>query len=239
MMLQELLDGKDLRHSLIEDRDNPTCLKKFGKYLFGEFKKFYKKELEVDNPEESEIFDYVDSWLSGEYVGKTVDNKLVDAFKLLMKCKKTYPEILQSKALTLYRGLSLPLIQFKDVEFEKKVSKVKLWKYSTRVGIISYKAKSKVQSWTPDIQTAYGFARGGVSMPWEIEKGGLKSKINLVLEYTFKDKDLLFSIDFMKSFWGGKENEVIRVGDNKIDCKVYVLTPISRAIEKLLRKVYK
>ena len=203
--------------TFLTEQKTSECEARFGEYLFGELKPFYKKEKEADTPTEKMIFSFVKDFIVGEYDRKGVDSVLIHAFNELKKCQKDYPEVIKPNSKTLYRGIGIDKGDVKNIKDLKPSSKRKIWGDPTSVGVYKYAGRSKVQSWSESFGTAFDFASGPNNM----------NKIPVVLEYTFSEKALLFNTKFLNSLSKdvgySQENEIIRIENKPINTKVYIL----------------
>jgi len=188
------------------------CLARFGNYLFGEFKEFYKEEKEKDTQTEEMIFAYIKDFIDGEFTGNKKDSVLIHAFEELKKCQKDYPEVLKPDVSKLYRGITLAE---KDLQNIKLVNKNSKHNKNAVIGKYNYYGKSKIQSWTPKFELAKKFA-----------KLNKDNKIPVVLEYNFTNKSLLFNTKFLvalSKLAGFKdESEIIRIENKSIITDIHI-----------------
>lgn len=179
-------------------------MRDFGQVLFGEFKKFYKREMETDTEYEKKVFRELLNFARGDYEEGKMNNAFVKAIKSLQKCTKDYPNILQPPPKKLYRGTAINID-----EFIKKYVDTKKYK-NNQVTNYTYEPRSEVQSWTTNRYTAESFLN-----TWhDPDKGTL----GCILEVSKPDKTFLFNPEFMNLLYS-HEDEVIRCG-KKIKCKL-------------------
>jgi hypothetical protein len=194
------------------------CDEIFGKYLFGEFTKYYNSVKEMDTPQEKQIFSLIRNFIRGEYVGKTRDEILVKALFDLHKCKSKYGKILKPKTSVLYRGIT---ISKKDVNIDKLKKDSPLNLDFEKSFDYVYKGRSKVQSWTDNYKTAIYFAEE----TWE-ETPNRNELYIAILKANFKQSEILFDSSFLntlsKSVGYGEENEIIRIENKPIKVKAYL-----------------
>lgn len=180
------------------------CIKKFGNYLFGEFKDFYKKEMEIDTDDERAIFRELWKFARGDFERGKVTKKFIKAIKELQKCASQYPQILQPPPRKLYRGTAINIDEFKNNYVKPK--KIK----NNVVNNYSYSPRSEVQSWTTDRYIAEKFLN-----EWHDPSEGT---LGCILTVDKPDNSFLFNPDFMNLLYSN-EDEVLRIGKT-IKCRL-------------------
>jgi len=181
-----------------------NCIKKFGNYLFGEFKDFYKKEMETDTPDEKAIFKELWKFARGDFEEGKMSSKFVKGIKELQKCIGQYQNILQPPPKKLYRGTAI-----KIEDFIKSYVDTKKYKNNV-VQNYEYNPRSEIQSWTTNKFTAESFLN-----TWhDPDKGTL----GCILEVSKPDATFLFNPIFMNTLYS-QEDEVLRCG-KVIKCKL-------------------
>lgn len=205
--------------------------KEFGEYLFGEFEKFYNKQLEKDTTKEKSIFKVINDFVAGKYVGKKKPKILLTALKTLLSKKSEYPDILKHKDDgVLFRGIQLSFNEFDKLQFtkQKPLNKDIKNKYGKDIPTTNYtyKSRDEIQSWTPKFENAAIFAYGD------------PNKVGLVLCCDISEDETLFSTKFLnaisKIHHGGEENEVIRISKSPLICKA--ITDIKNLNKEQLEK---
>lgn len=195
---------------ILEASEKDGCELRFGEFLFGEFKKFYKKEFEKDTPTEKMIFQYILNFIRGDYMDTSKDGILLSAFDTLNNCRNKYKNILMPDKTELYRGIGITKKELKGLTLTKSDKK----DYSE--GTYKYRGKSMVQSWTPNFHSAALFSKTAEE----------KNLIPAILFYKFSKKSLLFNSKFLnklsKLSGYGSEDEIIRIENKAIKCKVYI-----------------
>jgi hypothetical protein len=226
------LSGKNIKwgykkmkqfNEIICEISSQECEEKFGEYLFGEFKEFYiKAGLEKDTPTEKKIFDNIIKFIRGDYVGKKEDQTLIKSLKELAECKSRYNIILKPEQNILYRG---SVISETDLNKIKKLSPTsEIGQQFNKIGKFTYKGRSKVQSWTTNMNVAKMFAEDSYydySIP---------SSSPAVMRYNFKGgKDILFNTTFLnklsKKAGYSVEDEIIRIENKPIKVDIFIANP--------------
>lgn len=199
-----------IKQNILNEVKSKECLEKFGNYLFGEFKKWYGKEVEKDTPFESELWDKLLDFIRGEYENKRKDKILINGFKLLKKCKNEYSDILIPENVDIiYRGIYLETPENVINKLEGNLSQ--------NNKIFTYNASSKIQSWADDKEIAHDFATFN-RFDWGII---LKTKPpkNEILFNSYFLNDLIKYVT-SKQY---KEEEIIRVSDKPIKCEYQIV----------------
>ena len=201
---------KNFKEILTEKMSVDECEKKFGEFLFGSFKGFYKKEVEKDTPIEKDVFKRIIKFVQGEYVDAKKDEILIKALMDLKDCKNKYKQILEPDKTELYRGTIVKKSELKNMDKCEK-------KYYLK-GTYTYKGKSKIQSWSPSFASAGLFA--------EVPDYKESTHIPAILKYNFPKKSLLFNTKFLNAMAQyndyGDEDEIIRIENTPIKCEIYV-----------------
>ena len=210
---------KQLIKEIIKLDENKQCFDKYGKYLFGEWKPFYKKEIEQNTNIEKNIFEDILNFIRGEYIGKNKDKILLNTFLQLKQCTSDYPEVLKAKNDTYYRGDKTLVLSLMD----KKYKEITYNNIDYLVYNHIYEPISKIQSWTTKFKHAIDFAN-------EISNNTNKY-IGCIYQTKLNSNDIIFNNTFLNSIatnitftnkkLGHIEDEVIRIGGN-IKCKIYV-----------------
>jgi hypothetical protein len=189
--------------SLVQESTSDKCFELFGNYLFGEWKNFYKKEIENNTIIEKQIWNIIRDFIRGEYSDKSKDNILIDSLKKLKQCISIYPKVLESPKTKFYRGTNIYFDYIKDYNLKE---------YDSEFYIIKdyiYKPKSIIQSWTNNIDIAISY---GTEMNYDDSIGGVLIKKD--------NKDMIFNPNFLNTI-SFNEFESIRIG-NELKCDLLV-----------------
>lgn len=244
------------------NRDN--CEELFGKFLFGEYTKFYKKNKELNTELENDLFHSVSSWIKSAGQRQLISKNL----SLLFKCKDMYPKVLGQTSDYFYRAYTLPMtddITKTQYEFEialyalymdykqgeltlrefnslyKKLNIDKNWfRYSNFDH--SYKPQYKMESWTTSKTSALKFANTAMHVPtgFTVDRHGM----TVIVKAKLDKSELLFSKSFMNALSTehgfGKQNEVLRIVKNKKPIKtsaIYIPLITGSTIRNLFKGV--
>jgi len=180
------------------------CVEKFGQYLFGEYKDYYKKEMEKDTKQESEIFKDMLKFAKGDFEQGKAPSGFIQALKQLQKCTSQYSQVLTPPKQTLYRGTAVDM-----KNFIKKYVMTDKYKPNTWMDY-EYNPRSEIQSWTTDIHTAEVF----LNTHHKPEDGSL----GILLMTNKIDDTFLFNPSFMNLLYSD-ESEVLRIGKG-MKCKM-------------------
>ena len=208
-------------NDLITENVLTACVKSFGYELFGHELGGKEKNTGIENSYVRDINDFTDNMY-----GEETNPSLVKAFKNLKGCMKQYPEILIPEKTTVYRGTTIPLKYF--IENKIPIDTMKPFGYV-------YKAKSKIQSWSPDFDVASTFGNqdslNDFSQSFDINNYQSKQdRINLlqqildenvkaafVLEYVTNPNEFLFKSKYFRMLSRNThEDEIVRIENNPI-----------------------
>jgi len=204
--------------ALLQEKVTSDCAKKFGDWLFGEFRKKKEKDTDIEN----NYFEYLVSFIEGSFMkdGKT---KLLTVLKDLKKCMESYPDILQPNTNNLWRGSSLDTKTINSLRNKYKkqpFSIINKMKFGISLFYLIdenwvYSPKSVVQSWSTKSESAVSFS---LTNRWYHEAALYNTKFN--------KNELLFNSKFLnlmaKASLGNEENEIIRIGKKVNGCKLWV-----------------
>jgi len=214
-------------NKLIQEKVSPSCAKKFGDYLFGEYEKWHGRRIETDTNLEAKYFENLGHFLKS-FSMKRPKTKFEKMISDLMACKSSYPEILVPPSTELHRGTAIPFgvimkyIPKDDAGLRKFKKEVKPGHLLTTS--YTYTPKSKIQSWSTDIKNTFGFAsmaEDDITNDRIMSHSGDISKVTLgcTLSTTFPPKEIVMSPEFMDSFrTHNLESEVVRVGGKVTGC---------------------
>lgn len=204
---------------LITETQIQACIKKFGHELFGHELGTKEKNTGIENSYVRDIQDFTDS----KYGGR-ITHDFLNAMHTLKGCVKQYPEVLIPEKTKVYRGLTIPAKYFIDSKTPINIHKP--FQYT-------YKATSKIQSWSTNFDsaslfgnqdslndTAKGLKLEDYQTP-EARKHLLSQvvadglKMAFVLEYTTNPTEYLFKSEYFRIISQAyHEDELIRI-DNK------------------------
>jgi len=209
----------ELYKNLITETQIASCVKKFGHELFGHELGGSEKNTGIENTYVRDINDFTDNMY-----GEETNPELIKAFDTLKGCMKQYPEVLIPEKTDVYRGTTIPLSYF--IENKKPIQTAEPFGYI-------YKAKSEIQSWTPDFNVASTFGNqdslNGFSQSFNISDYQTKEsrqellqtlvneniRLAFVLEYKTNQKEFLFKSKYFRLLSRNThEDEIIRI-DNK------------------------
>lgn len=212
----------------------------FGKYLFGEYKKFYKTIKEPDTELESDVFNSLLQWVQSAGQRQIIGQNL----SKLLKCKEQYPKILNQKKGTYYRIVTFQPNKneiAKDVlEFEFKINQaddsLEFWKDNEKEflkyqdGKILYKPQFKLESWSINKTSALKFAKKSKHISTSM--AGQRNGSSFVIKAELSNDELLFNPKFMnmvavdQGWW--PQNEVLRLTTSKkpVNARLFYLTPL-------------
>ena len=176
-------------------KKHDDVLDKFGEYLFGEW-----EGVEKDTQHEKKLFKALKDFLSG-----VSPNSFANAFKKLKEVEKFFPTELIPKGSKIYRG---------SVIKESEAPKLK-WKKQGEywVSKTTYSPKSKVQSWSSNLDASEDFIENMISADHD--------EIPVIYVSSANKKELLFNAIFLNAistrYVGNDqfdEDEIIRMGGN-------------------------
>lgn len=216
-----------LKKLLIENSDE--CEKLFGKYLFGQYRKFYGAVKEKNTEVEQEVFDSLLRWIQSAGRRQVTQQNL----DKLLKCKDKYPKILKPTKATYYRAVTLPInnnIVKEIFDMENKTID-KFWKSkNNRKKFVElanfsmdYVPQYKLESWTTSKSSAFTFmskAKHITTQPVFRNRKGA----TFIIKADVPENEMLFNIKFTNKlavdagWW--PQNEVIRISKNKSPIKV-------------------
>lgn len=199
-------------------KKKPETKRKYGKYLFGEFRDLG----EEDTEREDEIFDLLMGFTQEDF-GANLKPAFVDAVKELIKQKKFYP-LLDPQVQRLYRFVPFNEDRFKEIAKENGITKKSDLEHNLtkvagfnlfNIGTIMYKSRSEVQSWSDNLE--------GMLRKWKGSQAtGFKNKDFIIFELNKpKSDEILFKSSFMNEI-GYKEDEVIRIASKPAKVNVYI-----------------
>jgi len=202
----------------------PLFEQNFGKYLFGDFRQLP----EPDTEEEREAWYNVFYWIKGHaMMGRDpgFQKEVADTLKVLKKVKKKYADILEPNYKILYRGISLEQLRLSsnDLPVDYKNYKIMATKYGSYhlypLGTMIYKARGPAQSWTASLESAVEFVQGIYGYPEGLiyEYDFSKSPDQIIFNTNFLNKVFSHSVDRP----GSRQEEIIRISNKTINCKVY------------------
>jgi hypothetical protein len=193
-----------------------ACANKFGKELFAD----QLGGTEPNTSIEDRYHDLIAYFTVSEF-GHNLNHETVQALKDLQNCVSAYPEVLYPEG-TVYRGTQMRLYDI-------------LQKYQPHdMGLqITYKAKSVVQSWTDEynVSTIFGSFTSLsfdelvsaikdplVHLP-DLDLLISKTNIGVILHHTATPDQFLFKGKYLNKLGSqGSESEVLRVGNDPIEC---------------------
>lgn len=214
-----------LYENLIKETSVEACVTQFGSELFAD-------QLIGNEPntrKEDNYIELIKRFTDNEY-GEETNPDFMKAMTNLKGCMNTYPEILIPEKTNIYRGLTIGMDYF-------IINKIII---DTKNPIpYSYKARSKVQSWSTSYDSASLFGNNEIlneiaapldfnifnvpEMRQRLLKFLLKENVRMafVLEYNTNKSEFLFkSKYFRKLSEAPHEDEVIRFGNKLINTKI-------------------
>lgn len=228
---------KEYIDNIINEAVSKKCFDDFGNYLFGEFSTWYGEEVEKNTKKEQDVFDNVYKFISGEYVSKSKDAKLVKALTELQKCMSSYKQIAVPDTNDLWRGYGakskdiLPIIKSNKKEIYTRIKQGHVQRIGDRsyyklTNNFTYVPESEVQSWSRNSASAEHFTNiRGVNQ-------GIIGITNshiigvLINHKSIPKSQLIFNSEFLsklaKNIFGTEEFEIIRIGKSLPNCDLYV-----------------
>ena len=210
-----------LYEHLILENSVEACVKKFGHQLFGDELGGTEKNTSIENSYVRNINDFSDNMY-----GEETKPELFKELKNLKSCVEQYPEVLIPEKTSVYRGTTIPLNYF--IEKKIKINTLETFPYI-------YKAKSKIQSLTPnfDIASTFGnqdainfFSKNFNSENYQTKEARQKFlnevlnkniKIAFVLTYISNPKEFLFKSKYFKMLSKNThEDEILRIDNRPI-----------------------
>lgn len=241
-----------LKQFLIEATGREKCEEIFGRFLFGEYKKFYKTIKEPDTKVEKLAFDSVVRWVESAGMRQSIGKNL----NILFQCKEKYTKILGQTTDTFYRVFTLPdnskygndILKFeykifqsegnaKDSGAKMKLKEnpeiIKFWTKNKKEFLkycnvdFEYKPQYKLESWSSKKTSAYNFAMKAMHVP--TGRAYKRNGVTFIVKSNLPKDELLFSPKFMNmiakdaGWW--PQNEVMRLskGKNIIKTKIFYL----------------
>ena len=209
----------EIYKSLITEAHIEACVKSFGHELFGHELGGKEKNTGLENSYVRDISDFTDN----KY-GEEITPEFVKALDTLKGCMKQYPEVLIPEKTNVYRGITIPMKYF--IEKHQPV-------HINIPNSYIYKAHSKIQSWSNDIDSASTFGNHDTlneiakdidfkeyATP-EARQRLLKEMIQadlrvaFILEYTTNPKEFIFKSKYFRMLSAAHhEDELVRI-DNK------------------------
>lgn len=211
----------------------------YGKYLFGGKNVgdyIYGDVIEPDKRLESKILQIIMDYINGHFFsanGKTIINaKTMSYFKMLNQVKNDYPEILMPPiGKTIYRGVLVPfslydhLLQYVNVNWKNidadNVTKQLLSAFKGQS--FMFQPHTNVQSFSTNKTTSKGFMYNTPEFVYD-DYNSKKLKypicLSFLLSTTVNKEDYLFNSRFLNVIGRFEEDEVIRVGNHPVECKI-------------------
>ncbi len=228
----------EVKKLLIEGEDK--CEEMFGRWLFGEYKKFYGTIKEPNTKVETEIFQSLVDWIiSAGRRAKTYKN-----LKLLLQCKEKYSKVLDQTKKTFYRVAILPPdnkitkgIKHSVYEaYKYRENKEEYRKYFSKSENLenfleycnkktSYIPHKKIESWTTSKSSALKFAMTANHVPMSLQH----HYSTVIIKANLSKAELLFNPKFTNivatsaGWW--PQNEVIRLSTSLSSINVTVFPP--------------
>lgn len=228
-----------LKHIIFEGSND--CEELFGKFLFGEYEKFYGSVKEKDTKFERETFSAFLNWVESSGGMRNIVFKYLDK---LMQCKKEYPKVLEPNQTIFYRVITLPrdnkyvadIIELEsmqinrrgianngDVFWNSEIDRKRLLNYVNFS--MDYIPKRKIESWSTSKSNAIKFAIDSrhVKTDQAFRKVGIEGA-TFIIKATIPDDEVVFNPKFMNKmavdvgWW--PQNEVIRYSKSKNSIKV-------------------
>jgi len=210
-----------LYEHIILENSVEACVNKFGQQLFGDELGGTEKNTGIENSYVRDINDFTDNMY-----GEETTPELVNDLKNLKNCVKQYPEVLIPEKTTVYRGTTIPLSYF--IKNKVKINTLEPFPYI-------YKAKGKIQSWTPnfDVASIFGNQDDINSFSENFNIGDYQSKearqnllnevlnsnikIAFVLSYVTNPKEFLFKSKYFRMLSKNThEDEILRIENKPI-----------------------
>jgi len=204
---------------LITETQIQSCIKKFGHELFGHELGGKERNTGIENTYVRDIQDFTDN-----RYGEETTHEFLNAMKTLKGCVKQYPEVLIPEKTKVYRGLTIPVKYF--IEHKTPINIHKPFPYN-------YKARSKMQSWSTNFDSASLFGNQDILNDVAKETNlaeyqtpearqqllkdliGKELKMAFVLEYVTNPDEFLFKAEYFRILSQAyHEDELIRI-DNK------------------------
>jgi hypothetical protein len=132
-----------LYESLINEVEIQACVNKFGYELFATELGGTEKNTGIENQYVRDISDFTDNMY-----GEDVTPEFISAMKNLKACMQQYPEVLIPEKTKVFRGITIPIKYFIDKKQEINL---------TSANPYTYKASSKIQSWSTEFDIAATF----------------------------------------------------------------------------------
>lgn len=212
----------EIYKTLLNEAEIESCVKKFGYELFGSELNGKEKNTGVENQYVRDIVDFTDN----KY-GQETDHGFINAIKTLKGCMKQYPEVLVPDSSNVYRGITIPIKHF--IEGKQVVNLTNKMPYT-------YKASSKIQSWSDNYNIAATFGNHdtlnevansvdfkGYNTP-EARQGLLTQmivedlRIAFILEYHTNKEEFMFKSKYFRVLSNAyHEDEVLRVENKPIN----------------------
>jgi hypothetical protein len=208
--------------TLINESEIEACVRKFGSELFGDELGGVEKNTGLENQYVRDIEDFTDNMY-----GQEITPDFINAIKTLKGCMAQYPEVLTPEKTKVYRGLTLPASYF----INKKIP-INMYKPFPYV----YKAKSKIQSWSTNIDSASIFGNHEIltEVAANIDFNDYKTpesrkillremieedlRMAFVLEYTTNPNEFIFKSKYFKRLSKAyHEDELIRIDNSPIN----------------------
>jgi hypothetical protein len=216
-----------LYEAVITEAEVTSCVKAFGKQLFGQELGGVERDTKIEKNYANLIAKF-----SSEDYGKNLNPAFIQAVQNLKGCVGQYKDVLLPENTKIYRGLMLPLSYF--IENRQPIITKEPFDYF-------YKATAPIQSWTvsPDIASIFGnndeinelgeqFVQGGYNTSIDkakefieyIKKEHFGLKIAVLLEYKTNKNDFLFKSKYFKILSNNThEDEVLRINNKPTTVK--------------------
>ncbi len=226
-----------LYESVLREGASESCVAEFGNILFGDQLGGNEKNTNIEDKHAKAVYDFTDVDF-GENIRPEIQKAIIN----LKQCMSVYPEILIPKNEYVFRGTSAPIMEF-----------IKNGKIPTNnePQPFIYKAKSVVQSWTENINTAKNFGDGEKinQLIYDFDFSNFRLEmiipklsritIPVIISHRATPKDFLFKSEYLNKLSEfGTEDEVIRVDNSPIEVDAYLNEKwLSSASRNLIRKI--
>ena len=209
----------------------PEIQERYGKILFAEHEKFKQKGAgkEENTYIENDKFHALVSFVNSNY-GPNITRDIISFFKILVKHKKYYPEVLDpGNPKELLRGITVGW-NIDKRKYDEVLKIAKTLKYANRLvnqrkfdnskfiklpKQITYRPRTYVESWTVSEGIAVGFSGHDYMRRSEPPHAGM------IISCKPPKSEMLFNPDFTNSLTF-QEHEIVRVSDKPIKCDAYI-----------------